>query len=203
MSLAATKLIINGWRTLCLILIAGVAPIATAINCTDTPSCVIDILWPIAPQFHSAELVTHLFVIRVIPGQSVDPEAYLVIRVSENGAVVADYSFPDGESLFAQIRAMSEEHLSRDELAGRLKIRTARIADSPALREQMRRLLKMRARVALAPSIYLDATRYDISQITPMNTFTLSIYDSPIDRKNEILEWAKSFVYACRSGRLK
>jgi hypothetical protein len=203
MSLAATKIIVKGWRTLCLILIAGVAPIATAMNCTDMPSCVIDIRWPIAPQFHSAELVTHLFVIRVIPGQSVDPEAYMVIRVSENGAVVVDYSFPDGESLFAQIRAMSNEHLSREDIAGRLKTRTVRMADSRALRQQIHRLFTLRASLALAPSIYLDTTRYDISEITPMNTFMMSIHDSPIDRKNDILEWAKSFTRACRAGRFK
>jgi hypothetical protein len=94
------------WRIIWLIFAVGVAHGATAMTCTDTPSCVIDIRWPTVQQLPLGERVTHLFVIRVIPGQSVDPETYLVIRVFEDGAVVADYSFPDGESLFAQIRAM-------------------------------------------------------------------------------------------------
>lgn len=193
---------LTSWRTLCLVLAMAIIPGAAASTCTDTPSCVIDLRWPMTSQFPQGQRVTHVYVVRVIPGQSVDPEAYVVIRLLEDGAIEADYSSPDGDSLFAQIRAMSGENLTRDELAKRLKTRTVHLANSKTLRDHIGRLRKICVGVGLPSSLYLDATRYDISEVTPMNTLMLSIYDSEIDKKNELLEWAKSLITACRAGRL-
>gem|GEM_PF-3900906 len=145
-----------------------------------------------------------MFVIRVIPPQSTDFETYIVVKEFDSNAVEVEFSVPVGDSLFAQIRTMTDTHLSKQEMVKLLKTKTIHLSDSHTLRVQLARLKQLCVQVAPQPGLYLDITRYDIAAVAPMNAFTMSMYDSGVDqRNNSLLKWTKNFVNVCRREAAK
>jgi hypothetical protein len=142
--------------------------------------------------------LTHIITIRVIPGQSVDPETYIVVRIWADGTVDADYTVPEGDSLFSQIRLLSSEHPKAEDLAPKLRTRTVHLKNSLRLRNAVAKFRKVRIATYLPAALYLDATRYDVSDVTFMNHLTVSVHDSTTDEKNDLLEWAKAVVTMCK-----
>lgn len=169
-------------------------------ECRDIYSCAIDRRWPVGGALAARDGYARVLTIRVIPGQSVDPEAYLVLRLRADGSVMANYEVPDGDSLFAQIRKRSHETpISVEQMAQLLSVRVYAIQDQRRLRELVAEFSRIRMRVALPDAIYLDTTRYDIAQVTVMNGLSLSVHDSDVLPSNELLLWAKKAMRVCSS----
>jgi hypothetical protein len=119
----------SGASRLTLLLLTSVLLATSVANaaCRDIYSCAIDARWPIEQSLSARAAYVRVITIRIIPGQSVDPETYLVLRIRADGTVDGDFQTPDGESLFAQIRRRATDTSVATEIAKALAIKTVSV----------------------------------------------------------------------------
>lgn len=160
--------------------------------CSDVYSCAVDSRWPMVIPMNIDDQLIRLIVIRKIPGDSLYPEEYAIIRVREH-AIEVEYSKPpSGASLMNQMRKLiSDGRTDADDLAKGLVFTTTRVESQRKLKPLIDRFDSLRFRASLPPALHVDATRYEISESTLMNSLYLSMYDSSVGPRNELVDWAK------------
>jgi len=169
--------------------------------CPDVYACTLDARWPTEHRFVVDSGLQRVITVRVVPAQSVDPEQYVVLRVRDAGRFDIEYSVPEGDSLFSQIRRLSKEEKDPEKLARQLTVRTIPPSPTPAIRRLVEAYAHLKINAPLPGGLYLDATRYDIVENAPMNQLSLSIYDdSAHPAQSGVVAWAKELVRACRSA---
>ncbi|HEV8433395.1 MAG TPA: hypothetical protein VGR95_08280 [Thermoanaerobaculia bacterium] len=182
------------------IALLGIAA-AHAAPCPDIYSCALDARWPKSNPLVSDSGFVRVITIRVIPSQSVDAEEYVVLRVKENGGAAVEYARPNGDSLFQQIRRLSSPTSDPAEISKRLEIRSASFSANREIRKLIAAFSSLSVRAELSSRLYLDATRYDFTEDTPMTQLAMVLYDdSSVPKGSAAVNWMKSVVRACRAA---
>lgn len=170
-----------------------------AAACSDVYTCALDARLPKSNILISGSGFVRVITIRVIPAQSIDPEEYVVLRVKENGGADVEYVRPDGDSLFQQIGRLSAETSDPIEISKRLKVKAVSFSASREIRRLIANFSSLSIHAEIPSSLYLDATRYDFIEDTPMTQLAMVVYDAPsVAKASAAFRWMKSVVRACR-----
>jgi hypothetical protein len=172
-----------------------------AASCPDVFTCALDARWPKSNPLVAGSGFVRVITIRVVPAQSVDAEEYVVLRLREGGGGAVEYATAKGPSLFQQIRRLSAQTSDPGEIANRLEVRRASFSANREIRRLIGNFAALSIRAEIPSSLYLDATRYDFTEDTPMTQLAMVVYDAPpIAKGSAAFRWMKSVVRACRAA---
>ena len=126
-------------------------------------------------------------------------ETHIVIKHLRNGSVDLTVTRPS-PSLFSQLNTLLDERPDRDlsGICNSLAVRTVDYSgvDEPALRSVVDVFLKLRFSPMIDRDLYLDAPRYDIAVLAPMNRFLATVYH-PSDgsrHSSELVAWCERII---------
>jgi hypothetical protein len=172
-----------------------------AASCPDVFTCALDARWPRSNALVSGSGFVRVITIRVVPAQSVDAEEYVVLRLKENGGADVEYARPSRDSLFQQIRRLSAQTSDPIEISKHLDVKVVSFSANREIRGLIANFLTLSLRVELPSRLYLEATRYDFSEDTPMTQLAMVLYeDTSMPRGGVAVGWMKSVVRACRAA---
>lgn len=142
-------------------------------------------------------------VVRYIPADtSVETElAFRIVRRA-GGAVSMEARFPSSASILEQLRALREKHPGEcdDDLLKSIVLHDGTQVEAGMARRLLAEFHRLQMPTKLDSSIYLEAPRYEIEVLTPMNEMHLILYGPGrgARKMHPVIEWAETAVAQIR-----